>query len=538
MPTPAGETSGLVIGPDGTIYGAVGRELWARHPDGSEAWTHTFSDPNFSAPAPPFAGPPAVGSDGTVYVPSRHGYPAQPALVAVSSNGVERWAYVFDAEYGRAPSPVIDGEGKVLFCAAAHLVALSPTDGTVLWDTEAGPTKAAPAVADDGTVLIVTNDGVLIALGVGCPEEAVTNPPFTFRRVAGVADVIAGHTIEQILDFEIGADGTVAFKAQVGGGAGDAVFVEQGGGAFAVLAPGMTLDGHTLASVEVPRRDDNGNTYLAAGISGAGAGVFVNGGWFLAESPMAAPVVLATLDADTYVDHDESGHMLVYGKRIGDSRPSLLSVNTSTLGITPLLTEQSAIDGFGLDSIWPAWVDGYGNDGAVVARAEDLGQFAIVTQAQVIVRTGDRVSGQVVSYVADPRRNASGTVYYRGQFDAGAGVFRRSPAGADAVLVAAGDTVVRQPIVNVGSFAVNNGGRVRLSRRDLGRAQRLLYMDQDAIAIENVTSIAGLMVLRVGHEYSTTVSMNDARRVAFVAQLAGGSNRVIRGRATPAVRLR
>ncbi len=73
-------TSTAAIGRDGTLYTTNRRSLQAVAPDGTIRWRFQAGDP--------FAGPPAIATDGTLYAGSR-----DDRLYALSPDGHEKWAF-------------------------------------------------------------------------------------------------------------------------------------------------------------------------------------------------------------------------------------------------------------------------------------------------------------------------------------------------------------------------------------------------------------------------------------------------------------
>jgi outer membrane protein assembly factor BamB len=139
-----------VVGGDETVYvGASDGKLYAIAPDGKARWTYMTGGP--------ITGAPAVRG-GVVYVGSDD---KQLHAVATTS-GQRKWAY---ATLGSVASPVVQVDGTVYVGSAdGRLYALSPS-GLLFFAVNAkGPIRSAPAIADDAT-LYVTTENALVAIG-------------------------------------------------------------------------------------------------------------------------------------------------------------------------------------------------------------------------------------------------------------------------------------------------------------------------------------------------------------------------------------
>lgn len=142
-------TASPALGPDGTIYLAAElSDLLAVSPDGALKWT--FGLEGYGGPS----SSPLVGPDGTIYVGADY-------LYAVNPDGTPRWRYQ-TGSYVAGP-PALGSDGTVYFPSANSLYALNP-DGTLKWQAQRqGSYGSAPAVGPDGTVYVNTHLGVLHA---------------------------------------------------------------------------------------------------------------------------------------------------------------------------------------------------------------------------------------------------------------------------------------------------------------------------------------------------------------------------------------
>ena len=143
------------IGPDGTIYvGSSGGVFYAL--DGTTyppttKWTFTAPGPVNSSPV--------LGLNGTIYVGSDIGL-----LHALFPNGTLKWTAFQGLPVACtfcAPAVGPDGTVYMNSKSNAHLAALSPVDGSVLWTVPLlSSAFSSPVVSQDGSVIYVaTSDG-------------------------------------------------------------------------------------------------------------------------------------------------------------------------------------------------------------------------------------------------------------------------------------------------------------------------------------------------------------------------------------------
>ncbi|MEI6778857.1 MAG: PQQ-binding-like beta-propeller repeat protein, partial [Chloroflexales bacterium] len=159
-----GVPSSPAVGGDGTVYLPVGMlnkdttgSLYAINPDGTQKWLIPLNIlPSSTAPA--------LGPDGTIYV---HGNGSNGNLVAVEQlqaitpSGTIAWTFQFNGGLGIfandiQSSPAIGADGTIYVGSIdTKLYALNP-DGTIKWTRS--PTTSSitssPSVAIDGTIYI------------------------------------------------------------------------------------------------------------------------------------------------------------------------------------------------------------------------------------------------------------------------------------------------------------------------------------------------------------------------------------------------
>ncbi|MCK5561368.1 MAG: PQQ-binding-like beta-propeller repeat protein, partial [Thermoplasmata archaeon] len=126
--------------------------LYAVNPDGSEKWQAEMTSS--------YLGTPALGPDGTIYVPCNFN-----DLIAVNPQGSIKWIFTLtekpEAIYS---TPSVGNDGTIYIGCDEHLFAINP-DGTIKWKTRLTSDRhpydkchivASPAIAEDGTIYIST----------------------------------------------------------------------------------------------------------------------------------------------------------------------------------------------------------------------------------------------------------------------------------------------------------------------------------------------------------------------------------------------
>ncbi len=200
------------VGADGTIYVASKRDeaLYAVNPDGSMKWKFPVDNSLIS--------PPAIDSDGTIYLGAYHRY--RPYLDAVNPDGTLKWKvetgaagdrsspaigsdgtiyygtmgndlfavtregavkWVYEGGPADMGHPTIGSDGLIYVCSGAFLFAFNP-DGTVRWRFEGSNSlHSAPAIGDDGTIVVGGFEDCLY--GVESTAEGAADAPWpTFQR--------------------------------------------------------------------------------------------------------------------------------------------------------------------------------------------------------------------------------------------------------------------------------------------------------------------------------------------------------------------
>ncbi|MBM3873037.1 MAG: hypothetical protein FJ382_04760 [Verrucomicrobia bacterium] len=183
-------TSSAAVGADGTVYvGANDSSFYALSPaTGAVRWKYTLSPLTIID-----TGVAAVGADGTIYFGAANG-----SLYALEDRGDRanlKWAAPLGGSIANAPALAADGtvyiridRGTAAANAQSQLVALAPTDGSVLWryafGTEA--TYAPPTIGSDGTIYAAGGDAAVHAVtpaGVRRWRFAADNQVYTAPAV-------------------------------------------------------------------------------------------------------------------------------------------------------------------------------------------------------------------------------------------------------------------------------------------------------------------------------------------------------------------
>jgi len=157
------------VGPDGTVYVpafgttlADGNQFWAFDASGTVRW---------SSSTPEAYQGPAVGAGGKLYVGSTNARSHEGELSAMGPDGTKLWRLPRPGQIG---PPALGGDGTVYAVerdsAELVLLAAAPGAGELPWEYriegDPGP-SAPPALALDNTAYFRTRDGVVHAVSVG-----------------------------------------------------------------------------------------------------------------------------------------------------------------------------------------------------------------------------------------------------------------------------------------------------------------------------------------------------------------------------------
>jgi len=155
------------IADDGTIYVvSLDNYLHAVNPDGTMKWKTDVG-----------AGTsPTIGQDGTIYA----GYSNLHAINP--TDGSVKWTFNVGGNNIRGGTPCNSVDGTIYFgthigdTGNGELIAVNQ-DGTEKWRRSIGAVESAPAIGEDGTVYVGSNNGYLYAFGRG-EVEADANGPY------------------------------------------------------------------------------------------------------------------------------------------------------------------------------------------------------------------------------------------------------------------------------------------------------------------------------------------------------------------------
>jgi len=141
------------IAEDGTIYiGSVDKHLHAVYPNGTMRWKHYVGDE--------IATNPSIAEDGTIYGGGN-------SLWAINPNGTRKWTFNMGSNrHITSSSPAISADGTIYFgtnigeMSGGEIIAVN-SDGTERWRKMiAGDwVDSSPSIGEDGTVFIGSGDG-------------------------------------------------------------------------------------------------------------------------------------------------------------------------------------------------------------------------------------------------------------------------------------------------------------------------------------------------------------------------------------------
>ncbi|HVN63988.1 MAG TPA: PQQ-binding-like beta-propeller repeat protein, partial [Candidatus Binataceae bacterium] len=213
----SGNSIGLLIAPDGTLYDETDSYLYAVNPDGTQKWE--FGPIVAEAPA-------ATGADGSVYLPTASG------LIALDSDGNPKWTYAADFSSGTS-APMVDQNGAIWIANDSELVDLA-ADGSVRgeFDLTDGATPGTPAFWSGGIYALSLDPGNALDLYSLAGAADAYSPNWTFAIGAGASGMTwrsvpalgtSGVVYVTSADgdlYAVNSDGSLRWKVADGGMAG------------------------------------------------------------------------------------------------------------------------------------------------------------------------------------------------------------------------------------------------------------------------------------------------------------------------------
>lgn len=252
-------TAQVTTSPDGqTLYVATlaGSLVALAREDGAKRWSAVLGERVYSAPL--------VHEDGTLYV----GCDAKK-LVALSAAGAVLWRLEVDGEADSGP--VFGKDGTIVFAAGSFVHAVR-RGGDLAWRyTAKGKIFTAPAVTEEGLVIVGSQDDRVHAIGAGGVLSWSTDLGADVDGAAVIGDdgaVYVGTDKGEVV--RLGERGKVAWRTAVGG------YVR---GVLSLARNGDVLAGTYGPVPRVVRLAPDGTIRGAFAVKGTGAREFgIHGG--------------------------------------------------------------------------------------------------------------------------------------------------------------------------------------------------------------------------------------------------------------------
>lgn len=146
----------IAIGTDGTVYVPSQYRFYAIDPDGTEKWSFANQTTCQSAPA--------IAGNGTIYVGS-----TDHKLYAMTPDGIELWSFTTTGQLQTSPVIGVDGtiyigSSDPYYYTSGRLHAINP-DGSLKWSSGkiGAISRSSPAIGYDGTIYVGSINGKLYA---------------------------------------------------------------------------------------------------------------------------------------------------------------------------------------------------------------------------------------------------------------------------------------------------------------------------------------------------------------------------------------
>jgi outer membrane protein assembly factor BamB len=331
-----------------------------------------------------------IANDGSVYISANNG-----RVMARLPDGGEKWT--FEAGTRVYASPVLGADGEVLIGdTRGRFRALRSEDGTIAWTVSGlGSVRATAAVAEDATVYVGTESGVMLALEArnqGKEKFRVTarSGIVTAPAIADNGDVIWAAQDEELR--RMNARGSLIWQKGYGGEIRSAPAIAPDGTVY--VGAGGNVVAVNGGSGDVKWTAGTGGSVFASPAIGPDGTVYIgaDNGKLLAYSPSGAPKWEYQTGAPILGSAAVSADGIVY---VGSSDATVYAFAPNG----ERLSSYRALDA----------VEGsiaLGADGTVYAGSKDNRLYALRDNVRSVTPSAaDRISGEVVR---DP---ASGRVF-------------------------------------------------------------------------------------------------------------------------------
>lgn len=159
------------IGKDGKIYVAFGEHLYSLNKNGDVEWQVEVGEITTNSPS--------IDKNGTVYVGTKEG------LRGVTKDGI-----VWQMDIEDVSTPVISSDGCIIAGMNKSIYSVNIEDKQVNWKHGTdGRISTSPAVSEDGSIYVFSDDGNLYA--IGSHEENDESPAFISSILFGTLATFA-----------------------------------------------------------------------------------------------------------------------------------------------------------------------------------------------------------------------------------------------------------------------------------------------------------------------------------------------------------
>jgi len=213
FPTRSSILRSAVLATDGTIYvGDVDGNLYAINPDGTHKWVVETKGRIWSHPT--------IGRDGTLFLITRSGSTEAPGkLHAISPDGIEKWVFALGPGGEIYNSPAIGDDGTIYVTSEDGKLHAITYDGRERWTFDAGGrSTSSPAVANDDTIYFGSWDRGLCAVA----SDGTLKWRFTVENEIYSSPAIGSNGTVYILDtdqvlYALGSTGKLKWRFETNG---------------------------------------------------------------------------------------------------------------------------------------------------------------------------------------------------------------------------------------------------------------------------------------------------------------------------------